>query len=95
MTGTAPPLSGSIPIVDSGGDPAGTATFSATLTPVGDPYPIDESFKNGNTNSGHRDQPADQPAGSLVLSTGHTFDLRTCFGDESTISTFDTNPPRS
>ena len=33
-----------------------------------------------------------QPAGSLVLSTGQTFDLGACFGDESTISTFSTNP---
>jgi hypothetical protein len=86
-------LSGSFPIVDSSGDPAGTATFSATLTPVGDPNAIDESFKDGNTKSRATgtSQPM-QPAGSLVLSTGQTFDLGTCFGDESTISTFGTNP---
>jgi hypothetical protein len=86
-------LSGSFPIVDSSGDPAGTATFSATLTPLGDPNPIDESFKNGNTKSRATgtSQPM-QPAGSLILSTGQTFDLGTCFGDESTISTFNTNP---
>ena len=64
--GTA--LSGSFPIVDSGGDPAGIATFSATLTPVGDPYVIDDSFKDGNskfraTGTGQ----TMQPAGSLVL----------------------------
>ena len=89
--GTA--LSGSFPIVDSSGDPAGTATFSATLTPLGDPNPIDESFKDGNTKSRATgtSQPM-QPAGSLVLSTGQTFDLGACFGDESTISTFNTNP---
>ena len=89
--GTA--LSGSFPIVDSGGDPAGTATFSATLTPVGDPYVIDDSFKDGNskfraTGTGQ----TMQPAGSLVLSTGQTFDLGSCFGDMSTVSTFATNP---
>ena len=89
--GTA--LSGSFPIVDSGGDPAGTATFSATLSPVGDPYVIDDSFKDGNskfraTGTGQ----TMQPAGSLVLSTGQTFDLGSCFGDMSTVSTFATNP---
>ena len=86
-------LRGSFPIVDSGGDPAGTATFSATLTPLGDPNAIDDNFKNGNTKfrATGTSQPM-QPAGSLVLPTGQTFDLGTCFGDESTISTFATNP---
>ena len=86
-------LSGSFPIVDSNGDPAGTATFSATLTPVGDPNAIDDNFKDGNSKfrATGTSQPM-QPAGSLVLSTGQTFDLGTCFGDESTISTFATNP---
>jgi hypothetical protein len=86
-------LSGSFPIVDGNGDPAGMATFSATLTPLGDPNAIDDNFKNGNTKfrATGTSQPM-QPAGSLVLSTGQTFDLGTCFGDESTISTFATNP---
>jgi hypothetical protein len=86
-------LSGSFPIVDSTGDPAGTATFSATLTPVGDPNVIDDSFKDGNAKfkATGTSQPM-QPAGSLVLSSGQTFDLGNCFGDMSTISTFATNP---
>jgi len=89
--GTA--LNGSFAIVDGNGAPAGTATFSATLTPVGTPNPIDDSFKDGNTQfkvTG-TSQPM-QPAGSLVLSSGQTFDLGTCFGDMSTVSTFATNP---
>ena len=89
--GTA--LSGSVPMVDSGGHPAGTATFSATLTAVGDPNAIDDNFKDGNSKfrATGTSQPM-QPAGSLVLPTGQTFDLGTCFGDMSTISTFATNP---
>lgn len=89
--GTA--LSGSFPIVDSNGDPAGTATFSATLTPVGDPYVINDSFKDGNTKfqATGTGQPM-QPAGNLVLSAGQTFDLGDCIGDMSTVSTFATNP---
>jgi hypothetical protein len=70
-----------------------TATFAATLTPVGDPIPINDSFKDGN----HKFQATgtDQPlesAGTLTISSGETFDLADCFGDQSTISTFATNP---
>ena len=86
-------LNGSFPLADSAGDPAGSASFSAVLTPVGDPYEINDSFKDGNhkyqaTGSG---QPM-QPAGSLVLSTGQTFDLADCFGEALTVSVFATNP---
>lgn len=87
-------LAGSFPLMDSGGNPAGMANFSAILTPVGDSYEIDDSFKDGNhqfqaTGTG---QPM-QPTGSLVIpSTGQTFDLADCFGDMSTVSTFATNP---
>ncbi len=89
--GTA--LAGSFPIVDSNGDPAGSASFSVTLTPLGDPNPIDDIFKNGNAQfkATGTSQPM-QPAGSLVLSSGQTFDLGGCFGDMSTVSTFATNP---
>ncbi len=41
-------LSGSIPLLNSSGDPAGSATFSATLVPAGDPFPFDERFRDGN-----------------------------------------------
>jgi hypothetical protein len=87
-------LAGSFPLMDSSGSPAGTASFSAILTAVGDPYEINDSFKDGNhkfqaTGTG---QPM-QPTGSLVIpSTGQTFDLANCFGDMSTVSTFATNP---
>jgi len=86
-------LSGTFPIVSGSGDPLGSASFTATLTPVGDPYPINDSFKNGNhksttTGSG---QPM-QPTGSLTTTTGLTFDLANCLGDVSTTSTFATNP---
>jgi hypothetical protein len=87
-------LSGSFHVVGATGVPiAGLATFSATLVPVGDPYTIDESFHDGNrkerlTGTGQ----TLQPSGTLTLPTGMTFDLANCFGDESTVSLFATNP---
>ena len=87
-------LSGSFPVVGSTGAPiAGLATFSATLVPVGDPYPIDDVLHDGNrkervTGTGQ----TLQPSGTLTLPTGMTFDLADCFGDDSTVSVFATNP---
>jgi hypothetical protein len=85
-------LSGSIPLLNSSGDPAGAATFSATLTPTGDPFPFDDRFRDGNRQvrfSGVS-QPMD-PSGSLAVG-GSTFSLDACFGDETTVSLFETNP---
>lgn len=85
-------LAGSIPLVDSSGDPAGSATFSATLVPSGDPFPFDDRFRDGNT--WHQftgvSQPMD-PSGTLSVA-GSTFSLDACFGDETTVSVFETNP---
>lgn len=85
-------LSGTIPLVDSNGDPADPATFSATLTPSGDPFTFDDDFRNGNQQvriSGVI-QPMD-PSGTLVVG-GSTFSLETCFADEATQTVFQTNP---
>ena len=85
-------LAGSIPLLDSSGDPAGSATFSATLTPSGDPFPFDDEFRNGNQQfrfSGVS-QPMD-PSGTLVVGDS-TFSLETCFADETTQTVFQTNP---
>ena len=85
-------LAGSIPLLDSNGDPAGSATFSATLTPAGDPFPFDDDFRNGNQQvriSGVS-QPMD-PSGTLVIG-GSTFSLETCFAHETTQTVFQTNP---
>ncbi len=85
-------LSGSIPLLDSNGDPAGSATFSATLTPSGDPFPFDDRFRDGNT--WHHftgvSQPMD-PSGTLSVGES-TFSLDACFGDETTVTVFETNP---
>ena len=35
-------FSASIPLLDSSGDPAGTGTVEATLTPVGEPFTIED-----------------------------------------------------
>ena len=85
-------LSGSIPLLDSSGDPADPATFSATLTPSGDPFAFEEDFRNGNQQvrvSGVS-QPMD-PSGTLTVG-GSTFSLETCFAHETTQTVFQTNP---
>ena len=86
-------LAGSFPLVNAAGDTVGSATFSAAMSPVGAPFPINDSFKDGN----HKDQvtgtgQALQPVGTLSLTTGLTFDLADCTGEADTISTFTTNP---
>ena len=85
-------LSGSIPLLASNGDPAGSATFSATLVASGDPFPFDDRFRDGN--HWHQftgvSQPMD-PSGTLTVGTS-TFSLDACFGDETTVSVFETNP---
>ena len=88
-------LSGSIPLLDSNGDPAEPATFSATLTPTGDPFPFEEDFSNGNQQvriSGVT-QPMD-PSGTLTVGDS-TFSLDACFADETTQTVFQTNPNAS
>jgi hypothetical protein len=85
-------LSGTIPLLDSNGDPADPATFSATLTPSGDPFTFDDDFRNGNQQfrfSGVS-QPMD-PSGTLTVGDS-TFSLETCFADETTQTVFQTNP---
>ena len=85
-------LAGSIPLLNGSGDPAGAATFSATLVPSGDPLPFDDRFRDGN--HWHEftgfDQPMD-PAGTLTVGTS-TFSLDACFSVETTVSVFETNP---
>ena len=86
-------LAGSIPMVDtSTGDPAPPATFSATLTPSGDPFPFSDEFRDGNHQHKFNgiSQPMD-PAGTLTVGTS-TFSLDGCFAEEFTVSVFETNP---
>jgi hypothetical protein len=92
VTRTGMTLRGSIPLRDSAGRPAGSATFTATLTASGDPIPFDDQFKDGNHQ--HRFTGISQPmdaSGSLQIG-GRTFSLDGCFGDETTVSVFETNP---
>jgi hypothetical protein len=85
-------LAGSIPLVTSNGVSAGSATFSATLTPTGDPFTFDDRFRDGNhwhqfTGGG---QPLD-PTGTLTVGTS-TFSLDGCFAEDTTVTVFETNP---
>lgn len=86
-------ISGSFPIVSGSGDPLGMADFSATLTPAGDPYPIEDSFGSGNRKDTIKG--SGQPMaveGTFTTTTGLTFDLAGCLGDVTTITEFATNP---
>ena len=85
-------LQGSIPLIDSDGDAAGVAAFSATLTPAGDPIPFDDTFKDGNRRERFSGvtQPMD-PSGTLTIGTSR-FSLDECFADATTVSVFTTNP---
>lgn len=86
-------LAGSFALRDDGGQAAGTATFSATLDPVGEPQPFNDAFKDGNRQVRFTgESQVFQPSGVLTLPTGATFDLANCFADETTFSVFETNP---
>ena len=85
-------LSGSFPLT-SAGVTVGSASYSVTFTPFGNPFPIDDSgsfgqHKNETKGTGQ----ALQPAGSLVLSTGPSFDLAACTAESATVTVFTTNP---
>lgn len=86
-------FAGSVPLRRQDGTSAGTATFTATLTPSGAPTPFSDSFKDGN----HRvalngtDQ-ALNAAGTLTVPGGPVFNLGSCQGDDSVVTTTATNP---
>jgi hypothetical protein len=85
-------LSGSIPLLNSSGDPAGSATFSATLVPSGDPFPFNDRFRDGNRwNQFTGVSQQMDPSGTLSVG-GSTFSLDACFADETTVTVFATNP---
>lgn len=88
-------LAGSIPMLRADGSSGGVATFSAELTPTGDPYTFNERFKDGNRAISYSGtSQALQPTGSLTAG-GLVFDLADCFGDESTVTSTETNPNAS
>ena len=75
------------------GDPVGTASLEATLTPSGDPEPY--SFDFGSGNQQVRVEGVLQPmsvTGSLELPGDVTYDLSTCNGFQDTFTVFATNP---
>ncbi len=85
-------LTGSFALVDENGDPAGTATIDAELTPVGDPQPVDDNFDFGNRKD--RVTGVIQPYAitGTVAAGGVTFDLSKCVAEEATLTFFATNP---
>ena len=86
-------MTGSIPLLDDAFQPAGSATFTATLSPGGAPVPIDERFRDGNRS--FRQTGTLTPlavTGSLTIPGGGTFDLAACTGADISINFFGTNP---
>lgn len=85
-------LQGSIPMRHQDGSAAGSATFSATLSPVDDPSPFSDRFKDGNhwSRINGVSQSMD-PDGTLRVGTS-VFSLIGCFADDTTVSVFETNP---
>jgi hypothetical protein len=85
-------FSASFALIDSGGDPAGTAVVEATLTPVGSPSRFVEDFGRGNVQD--RVTVVVQPlaAEGTAVIAGKTFDLSGCFAEDTHVSTLATNP---
>ena len=86
-------MTGSIPLLDDAFQPAGSATFTATLSPGGAPVPIDDQFRDGNR--WFRQTGTLTPlavTGSLVMPGAGTFDLAACAGADISINFFGTNP---
>lgn len=86
-------LSGSMPVVDQDGTSLGDATFSAELSPIAEPSAFEDAFRDGN--AWYRFSGVSQPfqaTGTFRLPDGTTFDLALCSADETTVSTFATNP---
>ena len=86
-------LSGSFPIRTSTGASAGSASFAATFTRVGDPVAFSDRIKDGNRwIRFDGTSQASQLEGTLTLTGGTTFDLANCIGDETTVTTSQSNP---
>ena len=88
-------LSASIPLLDGRGQPAGSATVSANLSPIGPPSKP-ESFRDANswTKVSGTLQPL-AVSGSVTLPRGQVYSLAPCFGEEDTLDFFVTNPSAS
>ena len=75
------------------GDPVGTATLAATLTPLGDPQSYSINEHSGNQT--FRRQGVAQEfsvAGTLTLPEGITFDLSSCIASHDTYTSFSNAP---
>ena len=75
------------------GDPVGTATLEATLTPIGDPQPYSINDHSGNQTF-RREGVAQEfsVAGTLTLPEGLTFDLSSCTASHDTYTAFSNAP---
>jgi hypothetical protein len=79
------------------GDPAGQAAASFTFEPVGDPYPIDEKFRDGNrkiTQTGSWTDLAVAGSYEIILTDGTVVagEFDECGGGLSSLSYRETNP---
>ncbi len=85
-------LSGSIPLASWDGEPAGTATFDATLTPTGDRHRFSDSFRDGNRTIRFRGvEQFFEAEGTLELPS-FSVDLAGCLAVESSVTTTESNP---
>ena len=89
--------SGSVVLVDPDGDPAGSATLSATFAPSGPPEPYE--FTDDSGNQTFRVEGVFQPlsvTGTLAVTQAQgpdpTFALASCFAGVDTFTTTSTNP---
>ena len=84
------------PEVPPFGDPVGTATLEATLTPAGDPEPYTVNQHEGNQTF-RREGVAQEfsVAGTLELPTGIIFDLSSCVAVHDTFTAFSNAPASS
>ena len=75
------------------GDPVGTATLSATLTPDGEPVPFDDRFSQGNQKFRVSGVVQNYTVtGTVELPGGLIFDLSTCDGFRATFTEFRNSP---
>ena len=92
VSATDSAVSAEVPLINQAGDPQGSASIAATLTPLGGPEPV-EDFREGNM--WVRQEGTVQNlavAGTAILPGGNEFSLDSCFANILDVTVFQTNP---
>ncbi len=85
-------FSATFDVFDGDGNPLGTADLEATMTPVGDPQPINDKSHDGKYHS-RVTGTSQQLEGAATLSLpGQVLEFPACTGDISDVSVLETNP---